>query len=271
VILRSRSSALIGSSSAADGEKEMPQKSVEPVPILSSIVFSGPSRSSWVPNPAATATGRYRSRYDSSISTANSGVFAPRLHPGQSTANATALLPLVPRSMTIRTGTRRMMRSTELVVNCPLGDGARCSPRSSGSTSTPATSPTGPCRQPVRRLRRGRRRGVGPRSPQPWRFSIDPGAGLNYVADAGSRRGRRSSSSTSPPTPEPTSGGPASKESNASGSAATPRISSFGVDAEGEPYLVVHDGFLAMIVPVRSPAGDPVPSEPGTLASRWRR
>jgi glucose/arabinose dehydrogenase len=31
----------------------------------------------------------------------------------------------------------------------------------------------------------------------------------------------------------------------------TPRINAFGVDAEGELYLVVHDGFLAKVVPVR--------------------
>ena len=60
---------------------------------------------------AATAIGRYRSRYDSSSSSASSGVFAPRLQPGQSTANATAFFPLGPRSRTVRTGIRRIVRA----------------------------------------------------------------------------------------------------------------------------------------------------------------
>ncbi len=77
-------------------------------PVLEDV--GGPAASNSSAISAATATGRYRSRYDSSSSSASSGVFAPRLQPGQSTAKATAFFPLGPRSTTVRTGMRRMVR-----------------------------------------------------------------------------------------------------------------------------------------------------------------
>ena len=57
-ILRSSSSSAIGSCSVADGENEMPQKSVEPVPTLSSTTSSGPAASNSRAIPARSATGR---------------------------------------------------------------------------------------------------------------------------------------------------------------------------------------------------------------------
>jgi len=105
--LWSSSVSSIGSCSSPDGENEMPQKSVEPAPTPSSTMSRAPAARKQSPIPALTATGRYRSRYDSSSSSASSGVFAPRLQPGQSTAKATAFFPLGPRCTTVRTGGMR--------------------------------------------------------------------------------------------------------------------------------------------------------------------
>src|SRR3954454_16471831 len=90
VILRSSSASSIGSISRPDGENEMPQKSVEPVPTRSSASSSASEESNSAPIPAARAIGRYRARYDSSSSNPTSGVFAPRLQPGQSHRETTA-------------------------------------------------------------------------------------------------------------------------------------------------------------------------------------
>jgi hypothetical protein len=58
VMPRSRSVSLIGSCSVAEGEKEMPQKSVDPVPTLSSTISRGPAASNSAAIAARTATGR---------------------------------------------------------------------------------------------------------------------------------------------------------------------------------------------------------------------
>ena len=58
VMPRSSSASPIGSCSVAQGEKEMPQKSVEPVPTLSSTISSGPAASNSPAIPARSATGR---------------------------------------------------------------------------------------------------------------------------------------------------------------------------------------------------------------------
>jgi hypothetical protein len=58
VIPRSSSASPIGSCSVAEGEKEMPQKSVEPVPTLSSTISRGPAASNSRAIPARPATGR---------------------------------------------------------------------------------------------------------------------------------------------------------------------------------------------------------------------
>src|SRR6185295_7103235 len=87
-----------------DGANEMLQKSVDPGPTRSSMTSSGPAASNSSAIPAIAAIGRYRSRYDSRVSRASSGLFAPRFQPGQSRLNATDFFPLGPRSMTVRTG-----------------------------------------------------------------------------------------------------------------------------------------------------------------------
>ena len=104
VIARSNSASVIGPCSVEEAANEMPQKSVEPGPTLSSTISSDPAASNSGNMPARSAIGRYRSRYDSSVSRATSGVFAPRLHPSHSRLKATARFPLGPRSMTVRTG-----------------------------------------------------------------------------------------------------------------------------------------------------------------------
>jgi hypothetical protein len=58
VIPRSSSASPIGPCSVELGEKEMPQKSVEPVPILSSTISRGPAASNSRAIPASPATGR---------------------------------------------------------------------------------------------------------------------------------------------------------------------------------------------------------------------
>jgi len=58
LILRSISVSPIGPCSEPDGEKEMPQKSVEPVPTRSSITSRRPAASNSSAVPAATAIGR---------------------------------------------------------------------------------------------------------------------------------------------------------------------------------------------------------------------
>jgi len=58
VIARSSSASSIGSCSVAEGEKEMPQKSVEPVPTLSSTILRAPAASNSPAIPARPATGR---------------------------------------------------------------------------------------------------------------------------------------------------------------------------------------------------------------------
>jgi hypothetical protein len=55
---RSSSVSPIGSCSVAEGEKEMPQKSVEPVPTLSSTISRGPAASNSRAMSARPATGR---------------------------------------------------------------------------------------------------------------------------------------------------------------------------------------------------------------------
>jgi len=57
-ILRSTSASTIGSCSVAEGEKEMPQKSVEPVPTLFSTISRAPAASDSPAIPARVATGR---------------------------------------------------------------------------------------------------------------------------------------------------------------------------------------------------------------------
>jgi hypothetical protein len=58
VIPRSSSASLIGPCSIDEGEKEMPQKSVDPVPIRSSTISRGPAASNSRAIPAISATGR---------------------------------------------------------------------------------------------------------------------------------------------------------------------------------------------------------------------
>jgi len=58
VIPRANSASLSGPCSAAEGEKEIPQKSVEPVPTLSSTISRGPAVSNSRDSPARPATGR---------------------------------------------------------------------------------------------------------------------------------------------------------------------------------------------------------------------
>jgi hypothetical protein len=58
VSLRSSSASSMTSCSKELGEKEMPQKSVEPVPILSSTMSAGPAASNSPSRPAIAATGR---------------------------------------------------------------------------------------------------------------------------------------------------------------------------------------------------------------------
>jgi hypothetical protein len=58
VIPCSSSASLIGPCSVAEGEKEMPQKSVDPVPTLSSTILRGPAASNSRAIPARPATGR---------------------------------------------------------------------------------------------------------------------------------------------------------------------------------------------------------------------
>jgi len=59
---RSSSASSIGPCSVEDGEKEMPQKSTEPVPTFSSTTSRGPAAANSRAIPARLATGRYRSR-----------------------------------------------------------------------------------------------------------------------------------------------------------------------------------------------------------------
>ena len=58
VIARSRSASLIGPCSVDEGANEMPQKSVEPVPILSSTISRGPAASNSRAIPAMSTIGR---------------------------------------------------------------------------------------------------------------------------------------------------------------------------------------------------------------------
>ena len=58
VIARSSSASVIGPCSVEDGAKEMPQKSVEPGPILSSTISRGPAASKSRAMPARLATDR---------------------------------------------------------------------------------------------------------------------------------------------------------------------------------------------------------------------
>jgi hypothetical protein len=58
VMPRSSSAAPIGSCSVAEGENEMPQKSVDPVPTLSSTISKGPAAANSPAIPASSATGR---------------------------------------------------------------------------------------------------------------------------------------------------------------------------------------------------------------------
>ena len=58
MIPRSSSASPIGPCSVAEGEKEMPQKSVEPVPTLSSTISRGPAASNSAAIPARPVTGR---------------------------------------------------------------------------------------------------------------------------------------------------------------------------------------------------------------------
>lgn len=62
VMPRASSASSMGPCSVEDGEKEMPQKSTEPVPTLSSTTTRGPAAANSCAIPARLATGRYRSR-----------------------------------------------------------------------------------------------------------------------------------------------------------------------------------------------------------------